>query len=469
MNDLILLESGIFSDLSLEISDSEDVVHMNVHKCILYSRSPYFRKILDGGFREQNEDNITLWVENANFTKIIIESFYGKPLPLFDGWKEKLMLYFMQQYFQVENIDFPKINIAPVEYDEFMQTLDHFNYPIGCIKYIKKYLPKDYDLSKLPKCVLEKLLNLCEKYLYVWINDKINIMPDNTNKLNLIEKHNNHHGFIFYPDIKKFIMFIGSGFYIYNFSENELIGEFNFDIIVPRRLKYQSKKYILLIQHNNLHLYDIEKKNEIIIKKCKIKQVSSRWCNKYYKWFQDDYKYMVLELKDKIIHIYNIHSGDEIMSIGCEDEILDVMYTDKKKEFIYRNNVTKLIEIIDIESKNYKITLPNQNENNKVIICYSECNNYILAYDFNNNKIKVWSNNNYELVNIIEIDDDPVYIFKSTKYGDIIICYENYAKVWNIISGLVVKTIHDTNIKSIDCIDGKDYELVQKINDILKN
>nr|AEX62276.1 hypothetical protein mv_L71 [Moumouvirus Monve] len=126
-------------------------------------------------------------------------------------------------------------------------------------------------------------------------------------------------------------MFLDSGFYIYNFSENELIGEFIFDMLVPRRLNYQSNKYILFVQHNNLHLYDIEKKNEIIIKKCKIRQVSSRWNNKYYKWFQDDYKYMVLELKDKIIHIYNIHSGDEIMSIGCEDEILDIMYTDKKK------------------------------------------------------------------------------------------------------------------------------------------
>nr|AEX62277.1 putative BTB_POZ domain-containing protein [Moumouvirus Monve] len=207
MNDLILLESGIYSDLSLEISDSEDVVHMNVHKCILYSRNVYFRKILYGGFKEQNEDNITIWVENANFAKIIIESFYGKPLPLFDGWKEKLMLYFMQLYFQVENIDFPKISVSPEEYDEFIQVLDHFNYPIGCVNYIKKYLPKDYDLSKLPKHILEKLLNLCEKYIYVWINDRINIMPNNYNKLKLIEKNNNYHRFIFYPDVKNLLCF----------------------------------------------------------------------------------------------------------------------------------------------------------------------------------------------------------------------------------------------------------------------
>ncbi|AGF84899.1 hypothetical protein QJ854_gp883 [Moumouvirus goulette] len=468
MNDLILLETGIYSDLSLEISDGEDILHMCVHKCILFSRNLFFRKALDGGFKEKNEDSITLWVENANFTKIIIESFYGKPVPLYDGWRDKLMLYFMQQYFQMENINFPKIEIIPEEYNEFIQILDILNYPIGCIKYIKKYLPKDYDLSQLPKHVLERLLEMCQKYKYVWINDNINILPNNTNKLKQIKKEiHDFSKFKFYPDLRKFITFDGAGFYIHTLSKNELVSEYSFDIFESRRLKYQSKKYILLVHQNNLHIYDIENKNEIIIKNCKIKQVSSRWCNKYYKWLQDNYKYLVLELKDKSIHIYNVDSREKILSIKCENEILDVMYTDKKKELIYRDNITKLLQIWDIVTDTHH-TLSDQDENEKAIICFSECNNYILAFDFQNNKIKVWSTINYELVNIIEIDDNPVNVFESIKFDDIIICYENYAKVWNIKTGLVVKIIHDTRIESIYCIEGKDYELSQKVNDTLK-
>uniref|UniRef100_A0A6G6ADQ6 WD40 domain-containing protein n=1 Tax=Borely moumouvirus TaxID=2712067 RepID=A0A6G6ADQ6_9VIRU len=468
MDDLVLLETGIFSDLSLEISDGDDVVHMNVHKCILFSRNLFFRKLLSEAFKEKNEDNITLWVENANFTKIIIESFYGKSIPLYDGWKDKIMLYFMQQYFQIDNITFPKVDIIPEEYSEFIQTLNILNYPIGCIKYIKKYLPKDYDLSQLPKYILDKLLAMCEKYKYIWINDSINILPNNSNKLKQIKKESHKFSkFTFYPDVQKFITYDGIGFFIHIISKNELISEYSFDVFATGILRYQSKKYILFTYRNDLHLYDIENKNEIVVENCKVTQISIRWCEKYHKWFQNNYKYLVLELNDQTIDIYNLNSREKILSIESEHKILDVLYTDENKQLIYRDNVTKMLQIRDIESETCVI-LPNQDEDEKAIICYSECNNYILSFDFQNNRIKVWSTINHEIVNIIEIDDNPVEIFKSTKFSEIIICYENYTKVWDIKTGLVVKTIYDTQIKSIDCVEGKDYELYERINHLLE-
>lgn len=258
------------------------------------------------------------------------------------------------------------------------------------------------------------------------------------------------------------------GFYIHIISKNELISEYSFDMLATGILRYQSKKYILFTYLNDLHLYNIENKNRIVIKNCKTNQISIRWCNKYRKWFQDNYKYLVLELQDQTIDIYNVDSREKILSIESEHEILDVLYTDKNKQLIYRDNITKILQICDIKSETYVI-LPNQNEDEKAIIHYSECNNYVLSFDFQNNRIKIWSTTNHEVVNIIEIDDDRVKIFQSTKFSEIIICYENYTKIWDIKTGLVMKTIYDTQIKSIDCVEGKDYQLYEKINNILEN
>ncbi|AFX93181.1 putative BTB/POZ domain and WD-repeat protein [Megavirus courdo11] len=156
--DLILIicsdEDNIF-----DFSDQKKIT-INVHKCVLYSSSTYFKNLFTLG-SESNQDKITIQVPNVSITQDIIASFYGQIINSTDypDWLYQLDYIRCCDYlgitFDTKNI---RNIVVPEKYFEFLiSVVEITNYDDNLIECLSKNIPNGYDLSKLSNKIKNKL------------------------------------------------------------------------------------------------------------------------------------------------------------------------------------------------------------------------------------------------------------------------------------------------------------------------
>ncbi|AZL89678.1 BTB/POZ domain-containing protein [Megavirus baoshan] len=163
-----LSQENKFTDLSLTICSDEDNIFnfsdnkitINVHKCVLYSSSTYFKNLFTLG-SESNQDKIIIRVPNVFITCDIIASFYGQTINSTDypDWLYKLEYIRCCDYigviFNTKNI---RNILIPEKYFEFLINITEIaNYDENIIECLAKNIPNNYDLSKLPDKIKDKL------------------------------------------------------------------------------------------------------------------------------------------------------------------------------------------------------------------------------------------------------------------------------------------------------------------------
>ncbi|AUV58988.1 BTB POZ domain and WD-repeat protein, partial [Bandra megavirus] len=182
-----LSQENKFTDLVLTICNDEDNIFnfsdgqiiVNVHKCVLYSSSTYFKNLLTL-CSESNQNEITIKVPNVSVTCDIIASFYGQTInsTKYPNWLYRLEYIRCCDYlgitFDTKNIT----NIlAPEKYFEYLVNVTEIsNYDDNLIECLAKNIPNNYDLTKLSDKIKEKL-------------DKYNMLIISCNK-NTINIHN---------------------------------------------------------------------------------------------------------------------------------------------------------------------------------------------------------------------------------------------------------------------------------------
>lgn len=75
-----------------------DNKEIKAHRIILYSISPYFQTIFEGGFKEKNI--IQLKEINSSTLETLLDLIYGNTVELTD-WREVLELYNLMKYFMI--------------------------------------------------------------------------------------------------------------------------------------------------------------------------------------------------------------------------------------------------------------------------------------------------------------------------------------------------------------------------------
>nr|URM61837.1 BTB/POZ domain-containing protein [Mimivirus sp.] len=163
-----LSQENKFTDLVLTICSDEDNIFnfsdgqiiVNVHKCVLYSSSIYFKNLLTL-CSESNQDKITIKVPNVSVTCDIIASFYGQTInsTKYPNWLYRLEYIRCCDYlgitFDTKNI----INIlVPEKYFEYLVNVTEIsNYDNNLVECLAKNIPNNYDLTKLSDKIKEKL------------------------------------------------------------------------------------------------------------------------------------------------------------------------------------------------------------------------------------------------------------------------------------------------------------------------
>lgn len=147
----------------MKISDGTNKIKIPIHrKILLASPSPYFKKLLSCGLKEAGANKIILNVQNSHVACDIIASFYGQSTlsgNLAD-WYYAYEYIILSDYWGLSWDPSLVTNLCiPYEcIEQFVELLDIVGPNDAIIDAINKNLPMDYDITKLPKCNVDKLL-----------------------------------------------------------------------------------------------------------------------------------------------------------------------------------------------------------------------------------------------------------------------------------------------------------------------
>ena len=179
-----------FADLTLILKDNKYEITINVHKIILYCVCNYFEKLLTS-CREKNETVIIIIVPNAYVSYDIIMRFYNKEkvnAMNYPEWKYQLESYKCHDFFGLEFLDTKILfNLEiPVEGIELLlDVIELIGYNDSTVKLLNKNIPKEYDLSKFSKELLDEMYRVGKTYDVIsgfWYHN-MKIWNDETLKL----------------------------------------------------------------------------------------------------------------------------------------------------------------------------------------------------------------------------------------------------------------------------------------------
>ncbi|AKI79828.1 putative BTB/POZ domain-containing protein [Acanthamoeba polyphaga mimivirus] len=177
-----LFTSGDLSDCQLVLDDGKEKISLNIHKCILYVASPYFRGMF-GNFSEQKSNSITITVHNSLVSSNIIKSFYGIKSPKQNDWKYKLDKHICKNFFGLKSRLINNVKVPKTNFDEFLDTIELIGYNKKTLKMIINNIPKNYDIDKLPLDLLQNMVGIYHEHDILFVkNATINILSLNTKR-----------------------------------------------------------------------------------------------------------------------------------------------------------------------------------------------------------------------------------------------------------------------------------------------
>lgn len=111
--------SGLFSDVTLRVSDGISIRDFNVHKSILASISDYFYALFTR-FTESNNQIILINQTNPNKFNELMDLIYGEEFIFKDSGTLELLI--MSNFFQIKGIDIDKylLDASPLQSKIFL-------------------------------------------------------------------------------------------------------------------------------------------------------------------------------------------------------------------------------------------------------------------------------------------------------------------------------------------------------------
>ncbi|AAV50364.1 putative BTB/POZ domain-containing protein [Acanthamoeba castellanii mimivirus] len=165
-----LFAKGELSDCQLVLDDGKEKISLNIHKCILYTASPYFKGMF-GNFSEQKSNKVTITVHNSLVSSNIIKSFYGITTPKQNNWKYKLDKHICKNFFGLKTRLTNNIKVPKTNFNEFLDTIELIGYNEKTLKMIINNVPKDYNFDQLPLDLLQSMVGIYDKYDILIIKD----------------------------------------------------------------------------------------------------------------------------------------------------------------------------------------------------------------------------------------------------------------------------------------------------------
>lgn len=99
-----VIKTGIFTDLTLVCGDQD----FKVHKIVLYTQSNYFHKLLGYGFKESDQNTITLHEDDPDALNVLIKCLYRHHADITSS-NSKPMTFAVKVYAIADKYDIPTL------------------------------------------------------------------------------------------------------------------------------------------------------------------------------------------------------------------------------------------------------------------------------------------------------------------------------------------------------------------------
>ncbi|AQN68702.1 BTB/POZ domain protein [Saudi moumouvirus] len=449
-----------FSDLTIKLVDDKKEEKIQVHKCILYSKNPYFENMLNNNFKESSESEITIIVPNIDAAKIVIESIYDINHTIDLDWKLQIDVYKCKDFFFQEKI-FPKIKISAEEFDKFLNLIDSLGYSNDIIKCIIKNLPENYDLEQFPTELLQSMYDLCDAYNIVKeLRYNIIVSSLKTGK-KIIKSRLECDYFICYdyvPETNELIVLENEdkcenclSMYKINLVSKKINDIMvNEDYHIPLGIKYVSDGKVLIHHDQKLTIYNVKKQSfsKHFSKEIEHFSYCDYLCHtviSYHGFIE------VFDVSGNSINKYEKYNVGNII-INSNINVVIFRVGVKINIWNYLNNEIKIIKLKSSYSCKYTLS-----PNNKHLIVRVGDN--IIVYNvISCEKVKKFKPNKNSDITDLDFKIGGELIVSCGKF------IYTYDKEYNQIN--CVKNKH--HIYNIKLIPGKNYQLAKKIHNILE-
>ncbi|QGR54319.1 btb/poz domain-containing protein [Moumouvirus maliensis] len=451
-----------FSDLTIKLVDRFSEEILQVHKCILYSKNPYFGNMFGDNFQESNKSQVIIKVPNVFAAKIVIESLYDINHTIDLDWELQVDLYKCKDFFSLEKV-FPKIKISAEEFDKFLDLIDTLGYPNDIIECIINNLPENYDLERFPTELLQSMYDLCDAYNFVNVSSRDIIISNLKTGEKIMKNELRGDYFLYYdyvPETDELIVLENNDkcldpliMYKINIKSREIYDIFpEKNYYIPHQVKYISDKKVLIHYDNKVKIFDVEEYTFTNFFPQKIEAESFSYCDYLcHKAVFYSNQIRVFDSAGNLVNKYEICRPQSLYVVSKENLVI-IEYYDKINIWNYLTNEIKKIKVKSCSSQ-YKLS---PNDKHLVVILGKK----IVVYDILSlEKIKTLKFIS-KYLKVLSCD------FKIG--GELIVSCEKmlyfYDKDYNEIGSIE----NNKKIYELKLIPGKDFNLAKKIYHIIE-
>ncbi|AKI79827.1 BTB/POZ domain-containing protein [Acanthamoeba polyphaga mimivirus] len=460
-----LFTDGDLSDCRLILTDDNNSIEMDVHKCVLYASSPYFKAMFKN-FKESNSKSVTVRVHDTQTAYDIIKSFYGFKISRDTNWEYYINKILNKKFFGINakmKLDF---KVPSDEFEHFLDKIELIGYNKKTFKAIVNNLPQNYDLCKFPVDLLQGLMSVCSEYnlfvngrknVYIWnvLENKYTFKMSKNDKF-IFELPNNNNTLIYTDEDKALI-------YQLNISTNthEQINFFNGDkqIIPDGDIFHEICTNQIFIVHDNgtISSFDLDTR-QIVSTFGTYKNYRDFYCRENNLVIRTINRIIVINIltREKLLDLEHKKNNRRVVFDNCIiifDKFTMNIWSLEKGTCIYTRKSKNKIKDIIITDNNKCIFIRNKKNTIKIL---DRTNNYNLMKSFN------CENDNFGNVVDVEMANDEIMLVLHS--SDII------AK-WDITEGQCVGhfniPIEDDNLLFIQSFYSTENNIFLKIKDIL--
>jgi WD40 repeat protein len=301
------------------------------------------------------------------------------------------------------------IQVLEEDFELFLDVIDIIGYNEITIKLINKNLPKDYDLTKFPKELLNEMYNETISYNIIgtcW-DYSIRIWNQDGKMINYLKDHTD------------LITYVGYS------PDNECMISASKDCTIKFWNAVTNKSVDTCTYHAD-------------------NQLSSMCCS-------SDNKYFIVGFNDKSIHIYELTTKKRITTIRGHTSTINSICCSHDNKYILSGSNDNTIRVWKFPTGTLINTLL---EHTAAVthICYSVDNNFFVSGS-DDHTIRLWDAKIFSVLLILANDIfwiKDLYFSPNNKYV-VSICSDRNIKIWNIQTTDLNKIKTPTNILNKKC------------------
>ena len=468
------INDELFTDITLILSDANNEITIDLHKNILYSSCIYFEKLLTN-FKEKHLDQIRIEVPNAFVCYDVIMSFYGQKTNIgnLPDWLHQLESVKCHDFLGLKSdILLENPEIPEKGFESLLSVVDLIGYNATSTKLVVKNLPKEYDLSKLSKELIKKILEFnndrivsaSEHGIKIWnaeTGERINTLKDHTDRIWSVSCSSDHKRIVSGSD--------DNSIKIWNAENSELIKTLNghTDRVFSVCFSSDNKRIASGSGDDSIKIWDADT-GELI------NTLNGHTNSVRTVCFSSDLvaeaqvlnnKRIISGSDDNSIKIWNAENGELIKTLnGHTDWVFSVCFSSDNKRIV-SGSYDKSIKIWNTDTGELINTL-NGHTNSVFSVCLSSDNKRIISGSYDKS-IKIWNAGTGELINTLNDHTKAIFsvCFSSDNKRIVSGSYDNSIKIWNSVSGELIKTIngHSDSVYSV-CFLPIHNDLMKKLN-----